>query len=115
VSTPNSIQSVSEGSAAATRPARHHEIVVLGGGTGGITAAAQLCRKLKDPDIAIVEPSDAHYYQPLWTLVGGGVVPKEQSRKPERTSSRPRPPGSAMPWPGSSRPRTRSCSSRAAG
>ncbi len=29
-------------------------------------------RKDKSLDIAIIEPSDKHYYQPAWTLVGGG-------------------------------------------
>jgi sulfide:quinone oxidoreductase len=63
--------------------ARHHQIVIVGGGTGGATAAAQLCRDLKDPDVAVIEPSETHDYQPLWTLVGGGVVPKEKSRRRE--------------------------------
>lgn len=61
----------------------HHKIVVVGGGTGGITVAARLCRALDEPDVAIVEPSATHYYQPLWTLVGGGVVNKEASARPE--------------------------------
>jgi sulfide:quinone oxidoreductase len=57
--------------------------VVVGGGTGGATAAAGLCRKLGHPDLAVIEPSETHDYQPLWTLVGGGVVPKEKSRHHE--------------------------------
>jgi len=63
---------------------RHHKIVVVGGGSGGIDTAARLCRKLKEPDLAIVEPSEDHYYQPLWTLVGAGVMPREKSRHGER-------------------------------
>lgn len=62
---------------------RHFEILVLGGGTAGITVAAQLRRKLKKFDLAIIEPSTKHYYQPLWTLVGAGVFPKEQSQREE--------------------------------
>jgi len=61
----------------------HHRVVVVGGGTGGITVAARLCRALDEPDVAIIEPSATHYYQPLWTLVGGGVVNKEASARPE--------------------------------
>jgi sulfide:quinone oxidoreductase len=72
------------GDAAELRPTRHHKIVVVGGGTAGATVAAHLCRRLKDPDIAVVEPSETHDYQPLWTLVGGGVVAKEKSRRAER-------------------------------
>jgi sulfide:quinone oxidoreductase len=61
----------------------HYKILVVGGGTAGITVAAQLRRKLKAYDLAIVEPSQKHYYQPLWTLVGAGVFPKEQSERAE--------------------------------
>jgi sulfide:quinone oxidoreductase len=51
----------------------HHQILIIGGGNAGITTAAQLHRKNKKLDIAIVDPSDKHYYQPAWTLVGGGA------------------------------------------
>ena len=61
----------------------HYQVLILGGGTAGITVAAQLRRKLKTYDLAIVEPSTKHYYQPLWTLVGAGVFPKEQSEREE--------------------------------
>lgn len=52
---------------------QHHQIVIIGGGTAGITVAAQLKLKNKDLDIAIVDPSSKHYYQPAWTLVGAGT------------------------------------------
>lgn len=61
----------------------HYQVLILGGGTAGITVAAQLRRKLKTYDVAIVEPSTKHYYQPLWTLVGAGVFLKEQSERDE--------------------------------
>lgn len=56
--------------------------IIVGGGTGGITSAVRLRRQFPKDSIALIEPSDTHYYQPLWTLVGGGVVPKEVTRKP---------------------------------
>jgi sulfide:quinone oxidoreductase len=62
----------------------HHRIVIVGGGSGGISVAARLARSLNKPDIAIIEPAEVHYYQPLWTLVGGGVFPKERSRRFEK-------------------------------
>lgn len=51
----------------------HHQIVIIGAGTAGITVAAQLLRKNKKLDIAIVDPAEKHYYQPAWTLVGAGT------------------------------------------
>jgi len=50
-----------------------HTVVIVGGGAGGIAAAASLLRRDSALDIAIIEPSAVHYYQPGWTLVGGGV------------------------------------------
>jgi sulfide:quinone oxidoreductase len=61
----------------------HYRVLILGGGTAGITVAAQLRRRLKPYDAAIVEPSSKHYYQPLWTLVGAGVFRKELSERAE--------------------------------
>jgi sulfide:quinone oxidoreductase len=51
----------------------HYQILIAGGGNAGITAAAQLLRANSELDVAIIEPSDKHYYMPAWTLVGGGV------------------------------------------
>lgn len=60
----------------------HHQIVVVGGGTAGITVAARLRRARRGLDIAVVEPSDRHYYQPLWTLVGAGDVDMATTVRP---------------------------------
>ena len=63
---------------------RHHQIVIVGGGTGGIMTAAHLLRKSKEKlDIAIVEPSETHSYQPAWTLVGAGTYSMQKTRRPE--------------------------------
>lgn len=58
-------------------------VLMVGGGTAGLTVAAQLLRKRRDLDVTIVEPSEQHYYQPMWTLVGAGVFPREKSERPE--------------------------------
>jgi sulfide:quinone oxidoreductase len=60
----------------------HHRVVIVGGGSAGIMVAARLRRAGVD-DVAVVEPSDAHYYQPLWTLVGGGRAPAKSSVRAE--------------------------------
>lgn len=49
------------------------KIVIIGGGAAGISMAAQLLRKLANPDITIIDPSERQYYQPGFTLISGGV------------------------------------------
>lgn len=51
---------------------QHYQILIVGGGNAGISVAAQLFRKDPKLDIAILDPAEKHYYQPAWTLVGGG-------------------------------------------
>ncbi|MFD5433720.1 FAD-dependent oxidoreductase [Kitasatospora sp. NPDC127067] len=61
---------------------RHHRIVIIGGGTAGISVAARL-RRAGQRDVAVLDPSGHHYYQPLWTLVGGGRAPLAESIRPQ--------------------------------
>jgi sulfide:quinone oxidoreductase len=61
----------------------HYQILIVGGGAAGITVAAQLLKQDQALDVAIVEPSDQHHYQPGWTLVGGGIAPVEDFTRPE--------------------------------
>ena len=66
-----------------------HQILIVGGGTAGITVAARMLRT-GYTDVAVIEPSSTHYYQPLWTLVGGGQV---KAGSTERTESSVMPTG----------------------
>ena len=59
-----------------------HQVLIVGGGTGGLTVASQLLEHEDAPEVAVIDPSDTHYYQPLWTLIGAGVFPKEESARP---------------------------------
>ena len=61
----------------------HHDVLIIGGGSGGLSVAARLRNSPSPPDVAILEPSEKHYYQPIWTLVGAGVFPKETSVRAE--------------------------------
>ncbi|MDX2306965.1 MAG: TIGR01244 family sulfur transferase [Hyphomicrobium sp.] len=54
-----------------------HDVVIVGGGAAGAAAAASLLKRDSRLDVAIIEPQDVHYYQPGFTLVGGGVFRPE--------------------------------------
>ncbi len=60
----------------------HHEILIIGGGNAGLSVAARL-RRAGRTDIGVIEPSDRHYYQPLWTLVGGGAASQAETVRPQ--------------------------------
>lgn len=60
-----------------------HSILVIGGGTGGLSVAARLCAQPNAPAVTVLEPSGTHDYQPLWTLVGAGVFDRSVTRRAE--------------------------------
>jgi sulfide:quinone oxidoreductase len=61
----------------------HYQVLIVGGGAAGITAAAQLKRARPQLAVAILEPSAHHDYQPGWTLVGAGVFSLDETRRSE--------------------------------
>jgi len=60
----------------------NHQILIVGGGTGGIMTAVKLLKKDKSLDVAIIEPANTHYYQPAWTLVGAGDYNYKKTGRP---------------------------------
>ncbi|XP_072291269.1 sulfide:quinone oxidoreductase, mitochondrial [Eucyclogobius newberryi] len=60
----------------------HYKMLVLGGGSGGITMGARMKRLFGADNVAVVEPSETHYYQPIWTLVGAGAKTTASSGRP---------------------------------
>ncbi|MEO9824176.1 MAG: TIGR01244 family sulfur transferase [Paracoccaceae bacterium] len=57
------------------------DVVIVGGGAGGIATASSLLARKSGLSIAIIDPSDVHYYQPGWTMVGGGVFEARETAK----------------------------------
>ena len=57
------------------------DVVIVGGGAGGIAVAASLKARTRDLEIAVIEPTDIHYYQPGWTMVGGGIFEPAETAK----------------------------------
>ena len=58
-----------------------HNILVVDGGAAGLAVASSLYKRNSKLDIAVIEPSDKHYYQPGWTLMGAGVFDKTETFK----------------------------------
>ena len=58
-----------------------YDIVIVGAGAAGIAAASSLLKRRSDLEIAIIDPADIHYYQPGWTMVGGGIFEPEDTAK----------------------------------
>jgi len=58
-----------------------YDIVIVGAGAGGIAAAASLKARKPGLEIAIIDPADIHYYQPGWTMVGGGIFEPQKTAR----------------------------------
>ena len=52
--------------------ARIYDLVVCGGGASGSAIAQKFTRHLGNGKVCVIEPSEMHFYQPMWTLIGGG-------------------------------------------
>mmetsp|Transcript_2478 Transcript_2478/g.7062 ORF Transcript_2478/g.7062 Transcript_2478/m.7062 type:complete len:463 (+) Transcript_2478:79-1467(+) len=62
-----------------------YRVAIIGGGSAGVSVAAQLLRKLPASEhsrVAVIEPRDAHLYQPYWTMVGGLGLDVKNSARP---------------------------------
>jgi sulfide:quinone oxidoreductase len=65
--------------------AASHTVIIIGGGAAGIATAASMLKRRPGLDIAIVEPSDTHSYQPGWTMVGGGIFDVATTMRPMKS------------------------------
>lgn len=61
---------------------RAHQVVVVGGGNGGLSVAGRL-RRAGITDIAVVEPSQTHYYKPLFSHIAGGTARASEAVRPQ--------------------------------
>lgn len=58
-----------------------YDVIIVGAGAAGIATAASLMKRRLGITIAIMDPTDIHYYQPGWTMVGGGIFTPEKTAK----------------------------------
>ena len=62
-------------------PDASYDVVIVGAGAAGIAVASSLLKRRTGLEIAIIDPADIHYYQPGWTMVGGGIFEPEDTAK----------------------------------
>lgn len=62
-----------------------YDVVIVGGGAGGLAAATSIQKRDAKLTIAVIDPADTHYYQPGWTLVGAGIFKPEKTKRPMAT------------------------------
>ena len=67
--------------AATAKSRMHRAVVIVGGGAAGIAVATSLRKRARNLEIAIIEPSNDHFYQPGWTMVGAGIFEPETTRR----------------------------------
>lgn len=65
----------------------HYAVAIVGAGSAGLSVAARLLRASAalHGSVVLVDPQAKHYYQPLWTLVGGGVVRKGVTERDQQS------------------------------
>eukprot|EP00920_Eleutheroschizon_duboscqi_P022013 GHVT01053138.1.p1 GENE.GHVT01053138.1~~GHVT01053138.1.p1 ORF type:complete len:486 (+),score=104.05 GHVT01053138.1:193-1650(+) len=63
----------------------HHRVLVVGAGAAGMAVANKLAmmRDFKSRgSVAVIEPSEHHYYPPLWTLAAAGLADVKSTVQP---------------------------------
>jgi len=75
------LTAVQPGSHASQSTKATWDVPIVGAGAGGISAASSLLARERNLSIAIIDPSEDHYYQPGWTLVGAGIFNAEKTKR----------------------------------
>ncbi len=62
---------------------QHHTLLIVGGGAAGVSVANNMLRQDSKMDIGLIEPSEKHYYQPGFTIIGGGAYTLKKTTRNE--------------------------------
>jgi sulfide:quinone oxidoreductase len=63
---------------------QHFNLLIVGGGAAGASVANTMRRQNSTITISIIEPSEKHYYQPGFTIIGGGAYTLKQATRNEK-------------------------------
>lgn len=74
-------EAATESPAATPENSVQFDVVIVGAGTAGLSTAVSLLKRKPHVKICLIDPATDHYYQPGWTLVGGGVFKAEKTRR----------------------------------
>ncbi|MDR7232954.1 FAD-dependent oxidoreductase [Agrococcus sp. BE272] len=61
---------------------QRHDVLIIGGGNGGLSAAAHLLRR-GCRDVALIEPAEQHVYKPLQHYLGTGIASERELSRPQ--------------------------------
>jgi 2-polyprenyl-6-methoxyphenol hydroxylase-like FAD-dependent oxidoreductase len=50
-----------------------YDVLIVGAGASGISVASSLLSRQRDLRLALIDPAETHYYQPGFTMIGGGI------------------------------------------
>lgn len=62
----------------------HHQVLVIGAGNAGISLAARL-KRYRVKDIAVVDPTEQHLYQPFFSHIAGGTAKAEMAVRSQQS------------------------------
>mmetsp|Transcript_16389 Transcript_16389/g.41591 ORF Transcript_16389/g.41591 Transcript_16389/m.41591 type:complete len:453 (-) Transcript_16389:172-1530(-) len=57
----------------------HFDVVIVGAGAAGVAVASSMLNRKPNLQVCIIDPATTHYYQPGWTMVGGGLFTPEST------------------------------------
>jgi sulfide:quinone oxidoreductase len=63
---------------------RQFNLLIVGGGAAGVSIANNMRRQNSSLTIAVIEPSEQHYYQPGFTIIGGGAYTMAKATRDEK-------------------------------